>query len=321
MNDSPPGAIDPVALDEAAAWVVQLSAGGPLEAEREALAKWRAARPDNELAWRRAEALTRTFDSVSPTAAMAALSPSDRVRRHRATKALAIVAVVALGLAANSRWPSFYEFPDYRTAVGESLTVMLDDGTRVTLNTDSVVDVDFDSKVRRIRLLRGEALIESGHGSVAAGRPLVLENRDGRVVALGTVFGVRKERDISRVAVLEGAVRVEPASNPAAGDIVAAGDAARFDTRQFADEAGTAQRLTSWRDGMLLADEMPLGRLLDEINRYRPGLLQYDSAVAKLPISGAFSLVDTDRALASVAQALPVEVTFHSRSWVRVTLR
>lgn len=321
MSDPAQGAIDPVALDEAAAWVVQLSAGESSDAEREALAKWRAARPDNEQAWRRVEALARTFDSLSPAAAMAALSPEHPVRRHRALKALAILAVALLAVAANSRWPLFYRLPDYRTAVGESRSVMLEDGTRLTLNTDSVVDVEFDSRVRRIHLLRGEALIESGHGPAAAGRLLVVENRDGRVTALGTVFGVRKERDISRVAVLEGAVRVEPAANTAQGGIVETGDAARFDTGSFADDPGNARRLTAWRDGMLLADEMPLSMLLDEIDRYRPGVLQYDSAVADLPISGAFSLRDTDEALASVAQALPVEVTFHSRLWVRVTAR
>jgi len=317
MSDSQ-GATDAVALDEAAEWAVRLSDANASDADLRALEKWRGARIENEVAWRRVEALNRSLESVSPPAAMVALA-QPRERASRGAKRLSVVAILLFATAAAIHWPHFYRFPDYRTAVGESRNVELEDGTRLTLNTDSVVDVDYDDRERRIRLLRGEVFVESGHGAAAADRPLTVHNRDGRVTALGTVFTVIQDPRGSRVAVLEGAIRVE--SGAGVHGIVDAGATAGFAVDRFELQATSVRQLTAWREGMVFADEMPLGTLLDELGRYRPGLVQYDAAIADLPISGAFSIKDTDRALAAIARTLPVTVHKPMRYWVRVSAR
>lgn len=68
----------------------------------------------------------------------------------------------------------------------------------------------------------------------------------------------------------------------------------------------------------LYADNQRLGDFLQELGRYRPGVLRCDPAVADLRISGGFQVDDTDAALLAVARSLPVRVVTRTRYWVSV---
>ena len=66
---------------------------------------------------------------------------------------------------------------------------------------------------------------------------------------------------------------------------------------------------------------MPLPRFLDEIGRYRRGVLRGEPALAHLRVSGVFSLRDTDSALRALADALPVRIDTYTRWWTVVRPR
>ncbi|MDP1051476.1 FecR family protein, partial [Klebsiella quasipneumoniae] len=83
---------------------------------------------------------------------------------------------------------------------GEIRHVTLSDGTRLDLNSDSAVGLRFSATERRIRLIRGEILLTSGHDPH---RPLIVETAAGDVQALGTRFAVRELNDGSRVDLYE----------------------------------------------------------------------------------------------------------------------
>ena len=68
--------------------------------------------------------------------------------------------------------------------------------------------------------------------------------------------------------------------------------------------------------GTLLAKDMPLGEVIAELARYRPGVLRCDPAVAGMPVSGALSLTDTDAALDLLARSLPLRIERRTRYWV-----
>ncbi|MCP2937671.1 FecR domain-containing protein, partial [Salmonella enterica subsp. enterica serovar Typhimurium] len=78
-----------------------------------------------------------------------------------------------------------YLLADHRTVPGERLTVTLDDGSRVTLNTDSAIDEQYTGQERRIVLRRGEILVEV---SADPQRPFVVESRHATARALGTQY-------------------------------------------------------------------------------------------------------------------------------------
>ena len=69
---------------------------------------------------------------------------------------------------------------------------------------------------------------------------------------------------------------------------------------------------------MLVASDMRLDRFIDELRRYRPGLITLAPEVAGLRLSGVFPLADTDRILQSLVQVLPVRIHVPVRYWVRI---
>lgn len=82
-----------------------------------------------------------------------------------------------------------------------------------------------------------------------------------------------------------------------------------------------AQNRLDWLSGVLRAEKMRLDDFISELDRYRPGLLRCDPAVAGLLISGAFQLRDTDQILHALSQTLPINVHYRTPYWVTITAR
>ncbi|CUJ71963.1 DUF4880 domain-containing protein [Achromobacter kerstersii] len=77
----------------------------------------------------------------------------------------------------------------------------------------------------------------------------------------------------------------------------------------------------AWTRGLLIVDNWRLDDFISHLDRYRPGRLSCDAAVAALRVSGAFPIDDTDHALAAVERALPVRVSRFTRYYTRVVAR
>jgi transmembrane sensor len=73
-----------------------------------------------------------------------------------------------------------------------------------------------------------------------------------------------------------------------------------------------------WRQGRLVVDDWSLAALVAELGRYRPGLLTCTATVAQLRVVGSYPLADTDRALAALAESLPVRVERRLPWWVQI---
>jgi transmembrane sensor len=69
---------------------------------------------------------------------------------------------------------------------------------------------------------------------------------------------------------------------------------------------------------VLSVQQMPLGEFVDELSRYRPGLLRCAPAVAGLKVSGTYQLADTDQILLLIARNLPVRIDYRTRYWVSI---
>jgi transmembrane sensor len=77
----------------------------------------------------------------------------------------------------------------------------------------------------------------------------------------------------------------------------------------------------AWKDGMLVVENQPLGAVVDEIARYHRGYLHVTPEAARLRVSGALPLADSDAALLALSAAVPVEVSTTARWWSTVRLR
>ncbi len=283
---------------EASVWVSRLH--GPhrsAQMERECL-EWQSRSEAHRQAFERCTATWEEVRGVSLATAYAISAPSPAVHWTRANRlprwavALATLVIVTLGVV-------FSTPGGVSTGIGEQRVLVLNDGSRVTLNTDTRVFVNFSAAHRTISLDRGEALFEVAKD---VGRPFVVRAAGGEVVAIGTVFSVRHTGDALAVTLIEGQVTVRPApaeagQSPAQQVMIQPGErlslnAGRRNTAATVDKPRLEQ-VTAWRRGEASFDDVPLDEAVAEMNRYsRIRIVLADDGLAARRVSGVFRTGD-----------------------------
>lgn len=320
LRKEPP--LNPDVLEEAAEWLMRLSESELSDNDRAEWERWKVSSPEHDRAWARAQRLQSKLGGLPSSLAMSALDrPNSPERRAALGKLALLLAVMPVGwggwkLTQSPPWSA-----DYRTAVGQRRELTLADGSRLTLNTDTAIDVLFDSQQRLVHLREGEILVQTAPDTAALPRPFLVSTPQGRMQALGTRFTVREMSLRTHLAVLEGAVKVTLAHDtPGAPLIVNAGQRTDFSAQTLGGVDPNDRNVSAWVQGMLMADNMRLADLLVELARYRRGFVRCDPAIADLRVSGAFPISDTQRTLNMLAHTYPVLVTGHLNGyWVTLS--
>ncbi|KPA99589.1 MULTISPECIES: FecR domain-containing protein [Pseudomonas] len=317
MSQAP---INPHILGEAADWLVQLHSGTATAADRLAIEQWRQRSAEHAQAWQRAEAVLGDFRNVPAGIVRDTLKRVERQQGLGRRQVLNRIGLLLLAAPIGVTWQrgTWEQWTaDQRTAVGEQKTLTLADGSQVLLNTDSSLDIAFSSQERRLILLSGEILVSTARDPAPTHRPFIVETPQGTARALGTRFNVRIDGQRSEVAVLEGAVELKTqVGGP--GSTLQVGQRAGLQHSRIEPLENFDIASLTWDRGMLLARNMRLAQVLQELGRYRPGVLRCQSAVAELRVSGAFSLKDTDSSLQLLQNTLPLKVSRLTRYWVSV---
>ncbi|OLF52978.1 FecR domain-containing protein [Pseudomonas chlororaphis] len=313
--------IDPQILGEAADWLVQLHSGAATAADREAIAQWRQRSAAHAQAWLRAEAILGDFRNVPAEIAVQTLQRAARgnglSRRQTLTRLGLLLLAGPLGLAAqHTPWEQWSA--EQRTAVGEQKHLQLPDGSALLLNTDTALNIAFSPDERRVRLFGGEVLVTTAQDLAA--RPFIVETPQGTARTQGTRFCVRINGSRSQVSVLDGTVEVRP-QYLSLGVPLHAGERQSFKLNRLEAVERFDPTALAWDRGLLLANDMRLDQLLEELGRYRPGVLRCASEVAAVRVSGAFSLRDTDASLGLLGDSLPLKISRLTRYWVSVEAR
>lgn len=316
--------LDERVADQAARWLTLLMSGEATEEDRRNWHDWRRAHPDHDRAWTHIEAVTGRLKAMPPSAGYQVLSPYGRTRSNRRRKSLGLLlwggaaGVTGLLVTRSRIWQQ--QFADFRTGTGVQHSLMLEDGSRVLINTRSAITVRFDGQRRLLRLVAGEILITTAAAANGSSdpRPLIVETAEGQVRAIGTRFGVRQDDDRTVVSVQESAVEITPAE-VGVMRVLQAGERAAFTRAGVAAPQALTDGDGAWARGQIVAADLPLGEFLADVARYRVGLLRWDPAVADLRVSGVFPLHDTDRILATLPEVLPVHITERTRYWVTIS--
>jgi transmembrane sensor len=303
--DDIPSDLDPL-LREALAWVVRLHSGAATSEDAEALAQWRQRDDEHEAAFRDAVKLWRTFGDATRRLAGAtdgAQSPTSSrstVRRIVSRRAIIGGSAIAASLGAAyaivrpplELWPSLAELTaDYRTGKGEQRKVALLNNVSLELNTETSIAVRSVKNDPRIEVISGEAAISAARDGLA---PLVVDAANGRITALQADFEVRCFDDKVTVSCIDGAVDVG-----VGGRTIHVAKA-----QQVSYSAGgglTALtpvdpvQATAWQNGLLIVHDWQMSRVVDEINRYRPGqIVIMNSKLGRRKITGTFYLSHLD---------------------------
>lgn len=303
--------VDQRIIVDAAEWLVKLHAHEMTAADHAALERWRTLSDDHERAWAAANDLARTFGNVPPMLGKATLG---RQRdRRTALKTLAVLAI-----AAPAGWITWRTMTRerYQTAAGEWQNQTLADGSTLRLNSGTIVDIAYGKTQRLVTLQEGEILIETARDHAEPARPFLVQTTEGTIRALGTRFIVRQRDGSTQVSVLEHAVEILTIDNQR--QIINAGETTSFDRYTIAQSKPVDAATTAWTQGILIADNQRLGDFIEELARYRPGILHCDPAVADLKISGVFQLADTDHALNILQETLAIRLHKRTRYWVTI---
>ena len=302
-------------FEAAAHWYVQFQSQTPTAAERLAWQQWLNGDPSHQAAWNQMEQLQRSLGALPQDFTRRALSTTQQ-RRQVLKWMLVMGGTGCLGWNVQQHTSLGNVWADYRTSVGERQRIALADGTRIDLNTSTAIDVIFDGRQRLIRLREGEVLIHTG--KLGGHTPFYVETRQGRVQALGTRFTVRQLPDSTRVGVLEDRVSVAPGDRPNHARLLGAGESADFDRQNIGLGHTYSGSQAAWVDGQLIVLDARLGDVIEDLARYRPGVLKCDLASARLRVSGTFRLDSTDAVLANLQATLPIQVKYFTRYWVSV---
>jgi transmembrane sensor len=291
-------------------------------AEQDAYLEWLRADPRHVAAIARQEKVWGMLDQLSEWRPAHSPRPNpDLLAPHTRNKiywlsatALAAVAAVVLAVAVFQQAPSE---PEPRRAIihpgPERQT--LADGSLVELNAGAHIEVQFTADERRVRLVRGEA-----HFAVAkhSARPFVVDAGAVAVRAVGTAFSVSLQSAEVSVLVTEGKVGVlappppvgaqRPPSAAASPTFLTAGQQAIVALHPPAPTAVPAatvrindvtpaqiERALAWQGLRLEFQEMPLGDVVAEFNRYnRRKLSVRDRATAAIVVGGNFRADNSD---------------------------
>jgi transmembrane sensor len=197
--------------------------------------------------------------------------------------------------------PSAPKEAKYVTPVGGRQTIMLADGSRIDLNTNSALRLGGDKSHRLAFLDKGEAYFQIRHD---ASRPFVVTAGAHRVIDLGTKFLVRTGGDRMDVTLVEGRARVDASGGARSVDLLP-GDEVIATARQLTTVHKTSQDLSNqlgWRRGVIVFRHTTLAEAAAEFNRYNPNRIVIGSAeAAALKIDGTFPSDDPD-SFAEIAQ-------------------
>ena len=296
--------------EEALAWVARLRSDRVTLQDKQAFALWLGASPGHRQSMDQALALWDDLGVVRKFA----IEHGQLQRAANGKRWLAAAASIAACLViAVALWAPFTGKPDdiqLQTAKGERLEVDLPDGSIAELNTDTSLVVSYSDEQRHVALVRGEAWFKV---QTEPGRPFHVDSGDARVTALGTAFNVYRHSGRTGITVTEGVVRVtelgETGTRAPSVEILSESQHLLTGRDGWSVSTPDMAQSQAWRDGQLIAREMPLPELLAQLMRYESAkIVVTDPAIATLTVSGVFDVDQPEATLSALAVSLGLQI-------------
>jgi transmembrane sensor len=186
------------------------------------------------------------------------------------------VAAVAIGLGGLLGFQTWRAQPVMQMAaqveVGQVKAQRLEDGTLMTMNTGTDIEVTYYRDRRMVTLKRGEAIFEVTRDE---SRPFIIDSGKAKITVLGTRFAVNRLHKLVRVSVDHGTVKVEPQSVDSTTQpnalILHDGEVAevKHDNTKPTRSHHQASDAFAFEKGMVIFEEADLDEIAETLSRYR----------------------------------------------------
>lgn len=302
-------------IAEAAQWLAFFQSGAVDSARDHAFLDWQAQDPRHAKAiddfrQRLASFQRSPLRDLSQAQVINAINTSSS--RRRFLRGAFAFAGLAMGTGLLSRlgstgfaWPG-----DLYTGIGERGNFLLEDGSSLSLNAASRVTPRFDDAHRGFRFHRGEFLLEVRQQT----QPFVVETNGGSVRSTGLGMLLREEHSGWLVSARQ--APLEFIDRNRHRHAISSGHWLRYGVEGIRDTGLASAGEGAWQRGLLNVENLSLGEVVERLRPYHRGVLNIDSSITGLRVSGIFPLDDSAHALAMLASILPIKVTRTTDFWV-----
>jgi transmembrane sensor len=155
-----------------------------------------------------------------------------------------------------------------------------------------------------LELISGEIAIAIGQ---VVAQLFVVVAADGRISADQATFNVRRSGSAVDLTCVDGTVSVDCGGRSVS---LRATEQVSYDRRQLAAISQVdPDVVTAWREGVLVFRDTPLVKVIDEVNRYRPGLIVLmDRRLGRRMVTARFDIKKLDMVMREVGNTFKVPV-------------
>ena len=289
---------------EAAAWLARLRASDRSSLDEAAFHAWLAASPSHVAAFEEMNAIWDISGYVPRDLRGYELKSPRRIERRAVLLGLGALVVTA---GSFSVWKSATA-KVYQTDVGEQKHIVLDDGTRVFLDTETYMEARFRNDLRAVELKYGQASFSVTQDPP---RPFVVRAGLQNILSTSAKMDIRQDGDLTSVIVINGQAAVST-------EVDRVGSTATLDAGQrlIQKAAGTAKvdrpdmiPLLAWQTGRAIFEGEKLADAVEEMNRYSSvKLIVSSSVLASMRFSGSYTVGDNIAFARAVEKLLPMKI-------------
>ncbi len=307
--------------EEAALWRAKQMSGAMSGDERVALAHWLEASEANRIAFECLEDTLAATDIAAQTILAEKFEDElyEEAQNSTAWRMPALAASIGFVFLTLSATLFFNYSPRpqaqlYATAVGETRSVSLEDGSSINMNTDTTLAVAYNRSERVISFEEGEALFNVERDQA---KPFIVELPLVEIIVTGTAFNVLSSIEDTKIFVVSGTVRVKPVSGQMM--TLGNGDSVHIDRNGAASSIAPFDPIDvlAWTTGKLRFTETPLHEVVEELNRYfNKKIILRGKSLSMLPVTGEFDATDQAAAIDAITLIFDLDSEIKNNAFI-----
>ncbi len=215
-------------------------------------------------------------------------------------------ASLMMGIGAYGLYQHYLNTPIYaRTFVSrqsETMEVTLPDGTHVSLDADTRLEVAYYTHQRETKVLQGQVMFSVISDPQKA---FHVKASETLVTVVGTRFSVRNIDDIVKVAVQEGHVCVTHTTLARTFDLLPS-DGLIVKNTKITPLKVTPELVGAWQNGRVAFEDATLEETLREFARYGEKRLVASDEVKNIRVTGSFDITNSGNFATALPSVIPI---------------